>query len=72
MNNLALPPAPNGNRLALELRMTSSSDRADAAQEAWLAHLQSRDPAVAVNTFNKRERRHRARQVTRSSLLPRE
>ncbi len=68
MAHLALPSTTNDARLALEMRMTSRADREDAAQEAWVAHLQGRDTAVAVNTFNKRERRHRARQTTRGLM----
>ncbi|MBX3751879.1 MAG: hypothetical protein KF897_17510, partial [Opitutaceae bacterium] len=43
-------------------RLTPGVDREDATQEAWLAHLQGRNPARAVNTFAQRERRHRKRQ----------
>lgn len=50
------------DKLRLELRLTPGVDREDAAQEAWLAHLQGRNPARAVNTFAQRERRHRRRQ----------
>jgi hypothetical protein len=50
------------DKLRLELRLTPTVDREDAAQEAWLAHLQGRNPARAVNTFAQRERRHRRRQ----------
>lgn len=60
-----LPPmtdARTAAKLKLELRLTPGVDREDAAQEAWLAHLQGRNPARAVNTFAQRERRHRRRQ----------
>jgi hypothetical protein len=62
----ALPPtadAPAAAKLRLELRLTPTVDREDAAQEAWLAHLEGRSPARAVNTFSQRERRHRKRQT---------
>jgi hypothetical protein len=39
-------------------------DREDAVQEAWLAALEGRNPARAVNTFAQRERRHRRREAT--------
>lgn len=54
--------ARTADKLRLELRLTPGVDREDAAQEAWLAHLQGRNPARAVNTFAQRERRHRKRQ----------
>ena len=60
-----LPPMTDtrtADKLRLELRLTPGVDREDAAQEAWLAHLQGRNPARAVNTFAQRERRHRRRQ----------
>ncbi|MCL4210932.1 MAG: hypothetical protein KJZ68_09715 [Phycisphaerales bacterium] len=49
-------------KLKLELRLTPGVDREDAAQEAWLAHMEGRNPARAVNTFAQRERRYRRRQ----------
>jgi hypothetical protein len=60
-----LPPMTDtrtASKLRLELRLTPTVDREDAAQEAWLAHLEGRNPARAVNTFAQRERRHRRRQ----------
>jgi hypothetical protein len=56
--------AANGvaERLALELRLCPGVDREDALQEAWLAALEGRDPARAVNTYAQRERRHRRRE----------
>jgi hypothetical protein len=61
-----LPPLAGApaSKLRLELRLTPSIDRDDAVQEAWLAHLEGRSPARAVNTFAQRERRHRRRQRT--------
>lgn len=49
-------------KLALELRLCPGMDREDAVQEAWLAALEGRNPARAVNTFAQRERRHRRRE----------
>jgi hypothetical protein len=60
-----LPPLPDLRRLVLELRLTPAIDREDAIQEAWLAHLEGRNPARAVNTFAQRERRIRRRHATR-------
>jgi len=40
------------------------ADQEDAIQEAWLAHLEGRDPESAMNTFAVRERRHRLREQT--------
>ncbi len=57
------PPLRDDRRLALELRLVVWLDREDAVQEAWLAHLEGRNPARAVNTFAQRERRHRRRMV---------
>ncbi|MCK6458132.1 MAG: hypothetical protein L6Q92_16580 [Phycisphaerae bacterium] len=59
----ALPPLREDRRLALELRLVVGLDREDAVQEAWLALLEGRNPARAVNTFARRERRHRRRMV---------
>jgi hypothetical protein len=56
------PSAPRPDKLDLELRLCPSRDREDALQEAWLAALEGRNPARAVNTFAQRERRHRKRE----------
>jgi hypothetical protein len=37
--------------------------REDALQEAWVAFLSGRDPARAVNTYARRERRRRMRDL---------
>ena len=50
--------------LASQLAFIGDRDRDDAVQEAWLAHLQGRDPLRAIETFLRRERRHRERQQT--------
>lgn len=57
-----LPATPFAAKLALELRLCPGMDREDAVQEAWLAALEGRNPARAVNTFAQRERRHRRRE----------
>jgi hypothetical protein len=59
-----LPNTPLAAKLALELRLCPGIDREDAVQEAWLAALEGRNPARAVNTFAQRERRHRRRETT--------
>jgi hypothetical protein len=58
-----LPDTPLAAKLALELRLCPGLDREDAVQEAWLAALEGRNPARAVNTFAQRERRHRRREA---------
>ncbi|MBK9126288.1 MAG: hypothetical protein IPM13_00595 [Phycisphaerales bacterium] len=58
-----LPPVCPADRLGLELRLVPRADREDAVQEAWLAFLSGRDPARAVNTYARRERRLRQRMV---------
>jgi hypothetical protein len=62
-SEMTLPPTSESDRLARELRLVKRHDREDAFQEAWLAHLEARDAARAVNTFAARERRHRKRQT---------
>ena len=61
-----LPETPFAAKLALELRLCPGMDREDAMQEAWLAALEGRNPARAVNTFAQRERRHRRREPAMS------
>ncbi len=58
-----LPDTPLAAKLALELRLCPGIDREDAVQEAWLAALEGRNPARAVNTYAQRERRHRRREA---------
>lgn len=62
-NDRVIAPLRGDRRLALELRLVVEWDREDAVQEAWLALLEGRDPARAVNTFARRERRHRRRML---------
>ena len=57
------PSAPRPEKLDLELRLCPAHDREDALQEAWLAALEGRNPARAVNTYSQRERRHRRRET---------
>lgn len=56
-----LPPTTEIRRLRLELRLAPHRMRDDALQEAWVAFLSGRDPARAVNTYARRERRRRMR-----------
>jgi len=56
-----LPPTTEIDRLRLELRLAPHRMRDDAVQEAWVAFLSGRDPARAVNTFARRERRRAMR-----------
>ena len=63
MNIVALPTSYQSH-LTCELKLVKSRDREDALQEAWLAQLEGRSPARAVNTYANRERRHRKRQFT--------
>ena len=61
MSTTTLPPVTGSAKLNLELRLVPHPHREDAIQEAWLAFLSGRDPARAVNTFSRRERRLRRR-----------
>jgi len=61
--NTTLPPVRSADQLGLELRLVPHTERDDAVQEAWLAFLSGRDPARAVNTFSRRERRLRRRKA---------
>jgi hypothetical protein len=63
-----LPPTTELNRLELELRLGPHRDREDAVQEAWLAHLEGRDPATAANTYLRRQRRYRQREAATDPL----
>ena len=56
-----LPPVGDPRKLQLELRLTPRHLKEDALQEAWVAYLEGRDPARAVNTYVVRERRHAKR-----------
>lgn len=65
---MPLPTLPNGAALLSELRFVNPQDREDAIQEAWLAHLEGRNPARAVATFAQRLRRQRQRTVMSCEL----
>ncbi len=39
-------------------------DRDDAIQEAWVAHLDGKSPARAIDRFRKKEAMYRQRMVT--------
>lgn len=67
--NDAIPPTRAPDRVALELRFVRVEDRDDAMQEAWLAHLEGRDPAKAVSAFRHRVRRRRLREVVNGDLV---
>jgi len=68
MHNL-LAPVRDVSRLLVELRFVPHWDRTDAVQEAWVAHLSGQSPARAANTFARRERRRRIREVTAACLV---
>lgn len=53
-----------GATVARQLRHVPAADRDDAVQVAWLAFLESRDPARAVDTWRRVEARRRARERT--------
>jgi len=55
---------PHEAYLEAEFGLVPHADREEAVQEAWLAHVAGRSPARAVNTFARRERRRRLREVT--------
>jgi len=58
-----LPPTCDAPRLEAELVLVPHTDREEAVQEDWLAHLSGRSPARAVNTFARGQRRLRRREV---------
>jgi hypothetical protein len=57
-----LPATRFAAELDIELRLCPAIDREDAVQEAWLAALEGRNPARAVNSCARRERRRRVRE----------
>jgi hypothetical protein len=65
---LPLPIVPKTGPLLTELRFVKPQDRDDAVQEAWLAHLEGRNPARAVATYAQRLRRDRQRTVVSSAV----
>lgn len=58
-----LPPVKNLDRLKRVLQLVPDQERDDAINEAWIAHLDDRDPVQAVDTYRVRESRHRQRQT---------
>jgi hypothetical protein len=64
-----LPTMSDGGRLTTELRFVRPDDLDDAVQEAWVAHLEGRDPARAVGTFAQRLRRQRQRVIIDSQVM---
>lgn len=66
---MKLPPVSDSGPLLIELRFVNPKDRDDAIQEAWLAHLEGRDPARAVATFAQRLRRNRQRTLVSSAVV---
>jgi hypothetical protein len=55
------PPVEDIDTLKLELSLVPRRARADAIQEAWVAHLEKRDVIAAVRTFKSAEQRYAAR-----------
>lgn len=68
---LELPTLPDNGPLLTELRFVNPKDREDAVQEAWLAHLEGRNPARAVATFAQRLRRERQRTIVSTPVMER-
>lgn len=62
MGDIPLPPVSDVERFKQELELVPASDREDAIQEAWLAHLDGKDALRAVWRFRRSELRHRKRQ----------
>lgn len=61
----SLPPLRRRSaldRLAAEVRLVRGSHRAEAIQIAWVAWLEGRHPARAVNTWWRAELRRMARE----------
>jgi hypothetical protein len=58
-----LPPCDNIDRLRWEISRLRGSHQDDALQEAWLAHLEGRNPISAAKVYANRLRRERARQT---------
>jgi len=50
------------------LRLVPLRHRDDAIQEAWVAHLEKRDPVQAINTYVVRELRYEEMHVTLTDL----
>lgn len=59
-----LPPVADAPRLELELKLVPASDREEAIQVAWLAHLDGDDAALAVKRWWVATIRRRRRERT--------
>lgn len=53
----------------LRLKHIAAGDRPDALQEAVLAHLEGKSPALAVKRLGERERLHQQRETPLSQLV---
>jgi hypothetical protein len=51
------PPVENVDQLKAELSTIPVRHRDDAVQEAWVAHLEGRDPLQAMHTWSLKEKR---------------
>ena len=66
-----LPPCrtPQESRaLQLVLARVPARHREDALQEAWLAHLEGRNPQSAIRAYARSETRHEERERTSADL----
>lgn len=59
-----LPPVADAPRLELELKLVPASDREEAIQVAWLAHLDGDDAPLAVKRWWVATIRQRRRERT--------
>ena len=57
---------PRLAKLKAELRLVPRRHREDALQEAWLAHLEGRNPINAVVGYKNAEARHEEREIAAS------
>ena len=53
-----------------DFRLIPSRHRADAIQEAWVAHLEGRDPLAAAHAYRVGEARYERRQIPDSQHEP--
>lgn len=63
MDPTPLPPIASIDELKSALAHVSERHRDDAIQEAWVAHLEGKDPIRAVFRYAKAERRNELRKV---------
>ena len=59
-----LPPVSYSQRLELELKLVPESEREDAVQVAWVAHLDGEDAGLAVKKWWVGTLRRRRREQT--------